>query len=93
MRRQIIGIFRIVRKALSTVPLFVALISGNDIETLNKLQFANGLFRDGMYEMARKQFLEISGSSYPGIGDETSFMQAECLFRKKNFPRALQEFE
>ena len=93
MRRQIIGIFRIVRKALSTVPLFVALISGNDIETLNKLQFANGLFRDGMYEMARKQFLEISGSSYPGIGDETSFMQAECLFRMKNFPRALQEFE
>jgi len=42
------------------------IINGSDIETLNKLQFANGLFRDGMYEIARKQFVEISGSSYPG---------------------------
>ncbi|MDO9514283.1 MAG: tetratricopeptide repeat protein [Elusimicrobiota bacterium] len=67
--------------------------SGNDIETLNKLQFANGLFRDGMYEMARKQFLEIAGSSYPGIVEEAAFMQAECLFRVKNFPLAYKEFE
>ncbi len=72
---------------------FAGIINGSDIETLNKLQFANGLFRDGMYEMARKQFVEISGSSYPDIGSEAAFMQAECLFRMKNYPLAYREFE
>ncbi|MCD6310905.1 MAG: tetratricopeptide repeat protein, partial [Elusimicrobia bacterium] len=80
-------------KALSTVPFLLIALNGSDMETLNKLQFANGLFRDGMYEMARKQFLEISGSSYPDIGGEAAFMQAECLFQMKNYPLAHGEFE
>lgn len=91
----IIKNFRIAGKAVSAVLFlcFAGIIFGNDMETLNKLQFANGLFSDGMYEMARKQFLEISASSYPGIGPEADFMQAECLFRMKNYPLAYRGFE
>ena len=80
-------------RSCAVLVCLAGIIRGGDMETLNKLQFANGLFSDGMYEMARKQFLEISGSSYPDIAASAAFMQAECLFQMKNYPLAFREFE
>ena len=77
---------------LTALIFFYGFLYAQDIETLNKIQFANGLFNDGMYEVARRQFLEISSSAYPEIRSEASFMQAECLFQMKNFPLSYEEF-
>jgi len=67
--------------------------SAQSVEDLNKIQFARGLFEDGMYEMARREFLEISASSYPEMQSEADFMQAECLFQMKNYPLSYKEFQ
>jgi len=73
-------------------------IFAQSVEDLNKMQFARGLFEDGMYEMSRQEFLKISayqgeGRAASGMQDEADFMQAECLFRMKNYPLAYSEFQ
>ncbi|MFH1352020.1 MAG: tetratricopeptide repeat protein [bacterium] len=92
-------------KGKSCVPAFffiffglTAFIFAQSVEDLNKMQFARGLFEDGMYEMSRREFLKIS--AYQGGGQvasemqsEADFMQAECLFRMKNYPLAYSEFQ
>ncbi|MCD6413085.1 MAG: tetratricopeptide repeat protein [Elusimicrobia bacterium] len=84
--------FRDLFKILLIFFLAVPISHSQNLETLNKIQFANGLFEDGMYELARKQFLEIVSSGASPASSEADFMQAECLFQMKKYPLAYDEF-
>jgi len=68
------------------------LLNAQTLELLNKAKFAQGLFEDGLYETARKEFLELSQTTSI-YHEEANFMQAECLYQMKNWPLALREFE
>jgi len=68
------------------------LLNAQTLELLNKAKFAQGLFEDGLYETARKEFLELSRTTSI-YSEEANFMQAECLYQMKNWPLALKEFE
>ncbi len=69
-------------------------VSGNTVAEQQDYAFAVGLYRDGQYELALKQFRSYLRSfPHSTRTDEITFLSGECLVQIKMYDSALIEYK